>query len=238
MSRQHKLFIYTGMTHMNMIKPWLAASLLALSAAAHADVTLGQNLIVNGDAESSVSGWLTFDGYDLFQAVDYGDNWVKPSQPGPVDRGSKLFAGVGAQSAGYQTLSLGDLGTGTYSYTLDGWLGGWASQGDNALLYVSFLDITDNEIGHAEIGPVTPADRNNSTGLLYRQSTGLLPVGTAKIMFSLSMERQGGGDNDGYADNLSFVLQTSAVPEPQSAVLTLVGLALMGGVLARRRQVS
>lgn len=222
---------------MNRTKIWIAASLLSLSAIAQANVSFGQNLIVNGDAESGVAGWHTFDGYDLFQAVNYGDNWVKPTEPGPVDRGLNHFAGVGGQSAGYQTLDLGDLGNTPVSYTLDGWLGGWLAQLDNALLYVSFVDVTNNEIGHAAIGPVTPEERGNGTGLLHRQSTGLLPVGTSKVMFSLSMERLSGGDNDGYADNLSFVLNASPAPEPETYAMFLMGVALIGSVgVARRRQ--
>ncbi len=53
-------------------------------------------------------------------------------------------------------------------------------------------------------------------------------------MFSLSMERQGGGDNDGYADNLSFVI--SSVPEAGTLAQLLAGLALLAGAMARRRR--
>ncbi|KQY88352.1 hypothetical protein [Pelomonas sp. Root1444] len=217
-----------------MIKHILALGLLALSLGAQAQATLGSNLIVNGDAESDVSGWTGFDGYELFQAVDYGSSWVLPTQPGPADRGSKMFAGLGAQSAGFQTVALGDLAGQPLRYALSGWLGGWAAQGDNALLYVSFLDRQDNEIGHAALGPVGPADRGNQTGLFLQTTSGLLPAQTASLMFSLSMERQGGGDNDGYADNLSFVV--SSVPEGGTLAYALAGLALLGGVLARRRR--
>jgi len=50
------------------------------------------------------------------------------------------------------------------------------------------------------------------------------------------MERQGGGDNDGYADNLAFVLDAPAsqVPEPATSALALLSLGLMGWL--RRRQ--
>lgn len=216
--------------------PWLAAALLALSLSAQAQVSLGQNLIVNGDAEAGTTGWTGFDGYDRFQAVDYGDNWVKPTQPGPLERGSKMFAGVGAQSAGFQTVALGDLGTAPLQYQLSGWLGGWLAQQDNALLYVSFLDITDHEIGHAVIGPLMPQDRGNETGLFYRDSTGLLPQGVNRVMFSLSMERLSGGDNDGYADNLSFVLTAAPVPEASSWGYALTGLGVIALVAGTRRR--
>lgn len=209
-----------------------AALLATLSLPAHAAITLGENLIVNGDAESGVSGWTVFDGYDLFQAVDYGNNWVKPSEPGPADRGAKMFTGLGGQAAGYQLLDLGELGSTPLAYTLSGWLGGWQAQGDNALLYVSFLDVTGTEIGHSVIGPIGPQDRGNVTGLYYREDSGLLPVGVARLQFSLSMERLGGGDNDGYADNLRFVL--TPVPEPSTWVLLAAGLGLLG-MAARRK---
>lgn len=211
----------------------LAAATLSLAAQA---ASYNQNLITNGGAESGASGWTAFDGYDLFQSVSYGNNWVLPTQPGPADRGARMFTGVGAQSAGYQLIDVSSLTAGApIEYSLTGWLGGWQSQGDNALLYVSFLDITGHEIGFAAIGPVTPGDRGNQTGLFYREAQGVLPVGVAQLQFSLSMERLGGGDNDGYADNLSFVL-TPAVPEAGSLAYALAGLGVLGLVARQRRR--
>lgn len=216
-----------------MIKHTLALALLAFTLNAQADAAFGSNLIVNGDAEQGTAGWTGFDGYPLFQAVDYGPNWVQPTQPGPADRGARMFAGLGAQSAGFQTVALGALAGQPLRYALSGWLGGWAAQGDNALLYVSFLDAQDNEIGHAALGPVLPADRADQTGLFLRTDAGLLPTATASLMFSLSMERLGGGDNDGYADNLSFVV--SSVPEGSTLAYALAGMALLALVLRRTR---
>lgn len=217
-----------------MIKQTLALGLLALSLSAQAQATLGTNLIVNGGAENGTAGWTGFDGYSMFQSVDYGSNWVLPTQPGPVDRGAKMFTGLNAQAAGYQTIELGALAGQQLHYDLTGWLGGWSSQEDNALLYVSFLDTVGNEIGSASIGPLTAADRNNQTGLFFRSASGDLPTGTASLQFSLSMERLGGGDNDGYADNLSFVV--SSVPEGSTLAYALAGLSLLGMTLARRRR--
>lgn len=215
----------------------LAATLLAGAAwSAQAGVTFGSNLIVNGDAEAGTTGWSTYDVYSPIQAVDYGVNWVRPDQPGPSDRGTQMFTGTGAYAVAWQLLDLGDTTTVPQAFTLSGWLGGWAAQGDNTLLYASFLGSDSTEIGHAELGPVTPADRGNATGLFYREVSNWLPVGTAAVTFWLSMERQGGGDNDGYADNLAFVLAApAAVPEP--AGLAWLGLGVLALVsLAQRRR--
>ncbi len=208
-----------------------AAALLGLASVAAQAASYGDNLIVNGDAEAGTSGWTLFDDYDFIQAVSYGDNWVRPSEPGPQDRGGRMFTGLGARAVAWQQLDLGALAGSGGRYSLSGWLGGWLAQEDNAKLYVSFLDAEGLEIGATEIGPVGPAERANTTGLFYREASGSLPVATSSLQFWLSMERLGGGDNDGYADNLSFVI--SAVPEPQSWVLLGLGLA---GLAAWRRR--
>lgn len=213
------------------------AVLLAAAVTAQAAVTYGSNLIVNGDAEAGVGGWQAYSSYGLIQSVNYGSNWVLPTQPGPDDRGSRMFTGVGEYSVGYQVLDLGLATTQPLAYELSGWLGGWQAQGDNAMLYVSFLDAFDIEIGGAAIGPVTAADRNNVTGLYYREDEGWLPTGTSRLSFWLSMERHGGGDNDGYADNLSFMLFAPTVnPVPEPALPALLSAALLALLWQRRRQ--
>jgi hypothetical protein len=225
------------MNSTNFVRACAAVALAVASLASQA-AGFGSNLIANGDAETGVTAWAGYDGTDLFQSVSYGSNWVLPTQPGPVNRGAKMFAGASsAFSAGFQTVDVSSMtasfAAGTTSFDLNGYLGGWTSQGDNAQLLVTFIDAASADISMVTLGPVTPTDRGNQTGLFYRQVTGFVPVGTSTIKFDLTMERLGGGDNDGYADNLAFVMNTAAVPEPQSYGLMALGLGFLA--LARRR---
>jgi hypothetical protein len=216
----------------------VAAALLAVASTGQAAVVYGSNLVVNGDAEAGTSGWTGYAGYGMFQSVHYGSSWVLPTQPGPADRGAGMFSGLGQYAVGYQTLDLGTAMAQAASYSLTGWLGGWADQDDNALFYVQFLDEFDNEMGSAALGPVMARDRANQTGLQYREEAGLVPVGTRKLSFWLSMERLVSGDNDGYADNLSFVLRApvNEVPEPGMLSTFLLGLGIAGWARGRRNK--
>lgn len=215
----------------------VGAALLAAVCSAQAAVVYGDNLVVNGDAEAGLAGWTGYAGYDMFQSVNYGSNWVLPTQPGPSDRAARMFSGLGQYAVGYQTLDFGTTTSQRISYSLSGWLGGWSNQGDNALFYVQFLDELGNEVGSSALGPVTPGDRDNQTGLFYRESEGFLPEGTRSLSFWLSMERLVSGDNDGYADNLSFILQAPGgeVPEPGMASMFVLGGGILGWARRRRK---
>jgi hypothetical protein len=209
---------------------------------------LGTNLIQNGDAESGiaspdagvtltpVTGWTTT---DRFVIVPYSSSdWPTVSDPGPTDRGNNLFVGgrPSAVSSATQTVDISSWAANVdgigVAYTLSAWLGGWLNQNDNAVLQAHFLG-TSGLISEATLGPVTAADRGNVTSLVFHQTTGTIPAGTRSIDFILTMTREAGSDNDGYADNLSFV--ATAVPEPE-AYATIVGACGFGFVVLRRAQ--
>jgi len=199
----------------------LAAALL--SAEAGWAQPAGGNLIVNGDAEAGAGaasnsevvappGW-TVTGQ--FTAVQYGASGGFPdkSSPGPADRGANFFAGGNAPlSTASQTVSLADeraeVAAGKASFHLDGWLGGYGNQGDSAQVTVVFKSATGRSLGApATLGPVTPAERQNQTGLFHRQTSGPIPAGAAAALVTVTLTRLEGAYNDGSVDDLSLVVK-------------------------------
>jgi hypothetical protein len=202
----------------------LAVALAAAPASAASAPTLfGGNLIVNGDAEA---GAASPDGYSVVPipgwttsgplvVVAYGTDGGYPSStdPGPTDRGENFFAGGpdNASSSATQLVNVAAaaylIDSGSVTYDLAGYLGGWTDQGDNAVLRVTFKQGAI-VLASAEIGPVTAADRDDETGLLEQSTSGFVPVGTRQILVTLQMTKDPtvGAYNDGYADNLSLVL--------------------------------
>jgi len=217
-----------------------------------AQITLGLNAIANGDAESgagstdgSVVAVPSWTSGGQFTAVQYGASGGFPAttDPGPTNRGSNFFAGgpSGSQATGTQTVDVSNISSsidsGLVNYVLSGYLGGFATQGDNATLTANFMG-TGGMIGSASIGPVTEADRTGLTGLLFRTTSGVIPAGTTDIDFILTLNRTDGSYNDGYADNLSFIATAGStpptVPEPVPTALILSGTGLLTFLIRRR----
>ncbi len=239
------------------LTPWLAGIALAVLTALPAQAQFGTNVIVNGNAEAaagstdgsvvSVPGWNTSG--SGFTAVQYGASGGFPlaTDPGPADRGSNFFAGgpSNGYSVGTETLDLSSdaalIDGGQVSFTLSGYLGGFSSQGDNAILSATFLSANDQALGGGEIGPVTAADRGDATGLLFRSTDGVVPIGTRGVDVDLQLFRTDGSYNDGYADNLSLVLTpAAAVPEASTTVSfgLLLALGLGGVVIAKKKKAA
>jgi len=84
------------------------------------------------------------------------------------------------------------------------WPGVWSDGVDAALLLSSTAAAPT--LGHTLIGPVLAADRQNVTGMVPRDTTGTVPVGTRSVQIELQMTRQSGLINDAAADNLELVL--------------------------------
>jgi hypothetical protein len=235
-----------------LLLPLLGASI------AHAGITFNVNAVLNPGAELGTGGLLNDDletipswtGTGAFTVTQYTDsvNSVpRPSDPGPVNRGVNFFSGgpntlnptSNNVSTGSQLLDVSNqsaaIDTGKISFILSGWLGGWEDQTDQASFSAIFEGSTSNVLGTTTIGPETPAERNDLTGLFFNSINGLIPVGTRTIDFLITLNDVEGGHNDGYADNLSFVASSSsAVPEPGTA--GMLGLALAIGVAALRKR--
>lgn len=230
----------------------IAGILASISSVMAATVPFNQNLIINGDAESDigsatgavigpVTGFTTTGNFTVTKygaTVSSGD-FPALTSPGPVDRGLNFFSGgpSNAASSAYQLIDVASVASsidlGSTRYQLSGFLGGFSSQSDHAVLTASFLNSDDTPIGIGSIGPVLNGDRNNVTGLLERSTDGIVPVGTRSIEIRLALTRNAGSFNDGYADNLTMKL--TPVPLPAAALLFAPGLLGIGWLASRKR---
>ena len=197
----------------------------------------GDNLIFNGDAEYStgtnvgstnhgVPGWIDTGSMTV---IEYGspDGYPTSDTPGPENRGRNFFAGSSDRDCRItQTISVAEFAESIdrsgIKCVVSGWLGGFSDQRDMARLSAVFLNDQQTWLGALQIGPVTVGDRQlafgafgasrgggegeHLTGLLKREASALLPEGTRLIEIVLEAE-VGTGANDGYADNLSLVLE-------------------------------
>jgi hypothetical protein len=181
------------------------------------------NLIADPSAERAkpdsdggqvpVPGWKIAKG-SMFTAVKYGANGGFPfaSSPGPKSRGKNFFAGgpSGNTAGAGQVDSLARYATpiskGKATFKLSAWLGGYSSQRDYATLTVTWETAAGKVLGHVAIGPVTPAQRKDVTGMLLRSATGKVPAAARKAAVVLHMVREDGEYIDGYADNLSLTI--------------------------------
>jgi hypothetical protein len=149
--------------------------------------------------------------------VQYGaaGGFPTSTSPGPKSRGKNFFAGGpdGANVVAVQTISLSAFASaikaGDATFTLSGWLGGYADQGDEAFVELDWKDASGDVVGtSATLGPVTAAQRDDVTGMLKRATSGSVPSTARKAYLQLSLTRVDGSYNDGYADNLSLIVKT------------------------------
>lgn len=180
------------------------------------------NLLTNGNAESGpgakddstqvpVPGWTTT---GTFTAAQYGvSSFPSATDPGPADRGKNFFAGGpgGAVSTATQTVPLSSFasridGSQLTAY-LSAYLGGWDGQDDNATATVTFQDAAHHALQQLKLGPTLSADRHGQTALIAWHGSVHVPHGTRFAQVVMRMTRTSGSYNDGYADNLSLILE-------------------------------
>ncbi|MGW6565381.1 phosphoesterase [Streptomyces sp. NPDC054975] len=187
------------------------------------------NLVVNGDAESGpggsaapvteVTGWVVAEGAPALISYALGNGYPGAGDPGPASRGSRFFSGGNSpRTALVQDIALPRNGStgwlhidaGQVSYTLAGWLGGYAAQEDGARLSVEFRDAQGTPVALSVLGPVTAAERLSRTALLERSATARVPRTARSARVLLVFTRTGSGtSNDGYADAISLTLHAT-----------------------------
>jgi hypothetical protein len=203
----------------------VAASSMAImpgvaTAAARPNFTCpacGRNLIANpgaeagkganGDSVVKVPDWKVTGDFTA-ELYTSGED-LSPTSAGPGNRGKNYFYGgpYATQSTGSQVIKVGTRGisSGKVTYVLSAWLGGYSGQGDYTTLTATFETSAGKALSKVTIGPVTAAQRHDTSELLERQSTGVVPTSTVNIKIEMVMVKLVGGDDDGLADNLSLV---------------------------------
>ncbi len=158
------------------------------------------------------------------------------SQYGPPDGGAQMFGGGNvADSILSQTVDLSaaaaEIDTGTVSYDLSGWLGGYLFNFSSAQVKVDFLDANKTYLGTTSIGPVGMLERFFWTQLKERETSGVLPVGTRYAQVDLIIDQVNilplGTNidyNSGFADNISFSIGADLpAPPPPTPPASNVG---------------
>jgi hypothetical protein len=201
----------------------LSAVVVVLPGTAQAGTS--RNLIKNGGADKgagssdgsvvAVPDWTLSQG-TTFTAVQYGAPGGFPTvtDKGPKNRHANFFAGgpddPQADQVATQTIDISryasTIDLGVVEANLTGWLGGYSSQADYATLEADWYGTRGASLGSVGIGPVTAADRRNTTSLLKRTTTSPVPVGTRTVVVRLILTRVEGTYNDGYADSLVLKL--------------------------------
>jgi hypothetical protein len=172
------------------------------------------------DAAAAIPGWVTTPN---FTTLRYEDTFL----PVPPGGGRQLAAGgpITRASRATQTIDLGGrseyVDRGLAHARLSALLGGYASETDAARVVATFLSAAGGALSSTTIGPVTPADRGNTTKLLPRASSRPVPKGTRSIRVVVLASRSGGSYTDGYVDNVSLTLALGKLPAPVISHLEL-----------------
>lgn len=196
----------------------------------------GESYTGDPSVDNALSGFATPTGWSLtnnFRVVTYGlmtggvvsvptkTQFVgPPTPPVPPAMGDVLFSGSftnpppgppgAASSTAIQTIPLAGCATlidaGGTGYSLSGWLGGYAGQADRMELVARFYDAANTLIGTSPILTVTVTDRGGVTRMLYRTTSGTVPVGTRSVQIQMTCIMAVIERYNGFADLLDFRL--------------------------------
>jgi hypothetical protein len=198
-----------------------ALASMTVACATPAAASASKNLILDGDgsAATCTGDWkavATVPGWTVVQG-DPTVNCSSIAQIDPPNGGSVPAAfiadGPWGDSALAQTVDIASaataIGAGGVTFTLSGWLGGWAAYPGQAIVTAVFQDKDGKALGQpAVLNGVTAAARHNESRFLARKANGTVPVGARAVRITLRFVDTGETYNDGYATNLSFTLST------------------------------
>lgn len=183
------------------------------------------NLVRNSGFEDGVggSGYVVLDapfwassGPATIVRWDTGGGFPIYSDSGPPIpiRGDNFAAGGpgNAVSSLVQIIDLTQdaptIDVGAMTFRLTAWLGGYANQDDHATLTYEFLSSASTTISSGTmLGPYA-SNRQNLTALHYVVNEAPVPPQSRMTRLTLTFVRAAGDFNDGYADNIEFVLRT------------------------------
>ncbi|MCE5322940.1 hypothetical protein LLG46_06455 [bacterium] len=177
----------------------------------------GQNLIVNAGAEMGLGGngevirpiygWTPTSN---FTVVVY-PNAVSTSEAERIGGGLNFFHG-GKNTSGSQASQTIDLSSFASSIdaaevtaSLSAYMAGYATQGDNGKVVVTFKDAEENSLGEFQIGPQAGSNQI----WIFHENTQTVPVNTRGAEVKMIAIRTEGSNCDAYFDKLSLVLTQS-----------------------------
>jgi hypothetical protein len=196
------------------------------------------NLLKNGDAETgNQTGFYATDTVSVVNpdywtvgaasgespsvtAIRYGTPGVAGVDvSAAIGGGLNFFAGGPGTALDYMSQRVylpdatSEIDRGTVSITISGYLGGFGSEPDNALLSAFFYDSGGLQQSGIEAPIVYNTDRQNLTKLQLVSATGVVPPGTRSIGVRVLFTRGlGGSYDDAYADNLGLFLAAPGGP--------------------------
>lgn len=196
---------------------------LALQWEQRPAVRVSDNLVRNPGAEASrgeIADWRPQGELPSAQILAYGEGETHPapSDPGPQDRGTYLFAGGGGErSSGLRQEIAVDstwraaIDRKAVTVSLSAYLGGYLREGDFATAALTFLGDDQQRLGRIVLSSVGVRERAGKTGLWPAEAREPVPAGTVTLAVDLTFTRVAGRFNDGYADNVSVTLSESSM---------------------------
>lgn len=134
--------------------------------------------------------------------------------PSGGSAGEALFTAPGTDTAMEQSVDVSVAASaidhGAVGFALSGWLGGWDTRPERAVLTATFVDASGNATGNpVTIANVDASTRNHVTALMQRQVDGPVPAGTRQIIVTVQFLSGMESYSNAFADNLRLTLNGS-----------------------------